>query len=143
MPARQRRSRTSRISSRDANVRMTLSTRKDAQTSCETSKAPVSRWRSVAKYVCTYRVADDAEHDREDAADEDGEEVVDARAAAAQPVETLQVEPERHEDRDERQDVDVLRPGGHAFRDGDQPAVEPDRVGDDERGQPSSTSEMR
>ncbi len=51
---------------------------------------------------------DDAEHDREDAADEDGEEVVDARAAAAQPVEALQVEAERHERRDERQDVDVL-----------------------------------
>src|SRR5581483_5045777 len=35
---------------------------------------------------------DDAEDDGEDAADENGEEVVDARAAAAQPVEPLQLE---------------------------------------------------
>ena len=49
---------------------------------------------------------DDAEDDGEDAADEDGEEVVDARAAAAQTVQALQLEPERHEHRDERQDVE-------------------------------------
>ena len=35
---------------------------------------------------------DDAEDDREDAADEHGEEIVDARAAAAQPVEALELE---------------------------------------------------
>ena len=51
---------------------------------------------------------DDAEHDGEDAADEDGEEVVDARAAAPQPVEALHVERERHQHADERQHVDVL-----------------------------------
>ena len=52
---------------------------------------------------------DDAEDDGEDAADEDGEEVVDARAAAAQPVDALHLEGERHEQADQRQDVDVLR----------------------------------
>ena len=51
---------------------------------------------------------DDPEDHREDAADEDGEEVVDARAAATQPVEPLHVEGERHEHADERQHVDVL-----------------------------------
>ena len=49
--------------------------------------------------------ADHAEHDREDATDENVEEVVDARAAAPQPVEALQVEPDRDDHRDERQDV--------------------------------------
>ena len=47
---------------------------------------------------------DDAEDDREDAADEDVEEIVDARAAAPQPVEALQLEAERHQHRDERRD---------------------------------------
>ena len=51
----------------------------------------------------TYSVRDDAEDDGEDAADEDREEVVDARSAAAQPVEALELEGERHEHRDERQ----------------------------------------
>ena len=41
-------------------------------------------------------------------ADEDGEEVVHPGPSAAQPIEALQVEPERNEHGDERQQVDVL-----------------------------------
>ncbi len=48
---------------------------------------------------------DDAEDDGEDAADEHGEEVVDARAAAAQAVDALELEGERRQHRDERQHV--------------------------------------
>jgi hypothetical protein len=55
---------------------------------------------------------DDAEDDGQDAADEDGEEVVDPRPAAAQPVDALHLEGERHEQADQRQDVEVLRNGG-------------------------------
>ena len=51
---------------------------------------------------------DEAEHDREDAAHEHGEEVVHARAAATQPVESLNVERERHEHAEQRQYVEVL-----------------------------------
>ena len=43
--------------------------------------------------------ADEPEDDGQDAADEHGEEVVDPRAAAAEPIEALDVERERHEDR--------------------------------------------
>ena len=46
-----------------------------------------------------YRVVTMPRTTVEDAADEDGEEVVDARPAAAQPVEALHVEGERHEQR--------------------------------------------
>ena len=46
-----------------------------------------------------------AEDDRDDAADEDREEVVHARAAAPQPVESLQVVGEDHEAGDEREDA--------------------------------------
>ena len=108
MPARQRRSSTSRISSRDENVSATFSTRKIAQTGCDTSKAPVARCRRAGEVGLHVERGDDAEDDREDAADEHGEEVVDARSAAAQPIEALQVEAERHERGDERQHVDVL-----------------------------------
>ena len=79
---------------------------------------------------------DDAEHDREDGADEDGEEVVHARPSAAQAVEALQVEPERDEHGDERQQVDVLPQRRNALGDRDQARVKPDRVGEDERRQP-------
>ena len=108
MPARQRRSSVSRTSSREANVKITLTTRKNAQTSCETSYAPRS-FELVGDVVgLEVQRGDDAEHHGEDAADEDGEEVVDARAAAPQPVQALDVEGERHQDADERQHVDVL-----------------------------------
>ena len=76
---------------------------------------------------------DDAEDDGENAADEDGEEVVDARAAAPQAVEALQVEAERHQHGDERQHVDVLPQRRNALGDRNQAGVEPERVGDDER----------
>ena len=91
------------MSSRDANVRMTFSTRKMAQTSCETSNAPASLRRVGREVRLHVQRGDDAEDDRQDAADEDGEEVVDPRAAAAQAIEALQVEAQRHEHGDERQ----------------------------------------
>ena len=99
MPARQRRSSTSRTSSRDANVSATFRTRKIAQTACDTSNAPRVPGGAAGEVGLHVQRRDDAEDDREDAADEDGEEVVDARAAAAQAVEALQVEAERHERR--------------------------------------------
>ena len=46
-----------------------------------------------------YSVPTDAEDDGEDAADEDGEKVVDARAAAPQAIEPLDVKRDRHEQR--------------------------------------------
>ena len=57
MPARQRRSSTSRTSSREAYVSSTFRTRKIAQTTCETSNTPRARAALPAKYVCVYRVA--------------------------------------------------------------------------------------
>ena len=51
---------------------------------------------------------EDAEDHRQDAADQHGEEVVHARAAAAQPVDALQLEGERRQHGDERQHVQVL-----------------------------------
>ena len=109
MPARQRRSSTSRISSRDAKVSATFSTRKIAQTGCDTSKAPRRSRASVGEVgLRRSSVATMPKTHGEDAADEHGEEIVDARAAAAQPIEPLQVEAERHEHGDERQEVDVL-----------------------------------
>src|ERR1043166_4153167 len=78
---------------------------------------------------------ENAEDNRDDRADEDGEEVVDPRPAAAQPVEILQVEPDRHEHRDERQQVQVLPQRRNAFGDGNQSRVKAERVGDDECGQ--------
>ena len=132
MPARQRRSSTSRTSSRDANVRMTFKPRNIAQTSCETSNVARVLGGVGRKVRLHVQRGDDAEDDREDAADEDGEEVVDARAAAAQAVEALQVESDRHEHRDERQDVQVLRERRQALRDRNQARVKADGVGDDE-----------
>src|SRR4051812_991653 len=81
---------------------------------------------------------DDAEDHRQDAADEDREEIVDARAAAAQAIQPLQLEPDRNEDRNERQHVDVLPQRRHAFGDRDHLAeagMEAERVGDHERQQ--------
>ena len=57
MPARQRCSSILRTDSRDANVSAVFSTRKMAQTGCDTSNAPRSLAALVAKYVCTYKVA--------------------------------------------------------------------------------------
>ena len=77
--------------------------------------------------------ADDAEDHGEDAADEDAEEIVDARPAPPQPVETLDVIRQRHQHGDERQDVDVLRERRQPLGDGDETALEPDGVGQQER----------
>ncbi len=77
----------------------TFSTRKIAQTSCDTSKAPASRAASLCEVGLHVQRRDDAEDDGEDAADEDGEEVVDPRSAAAQAIEPLQEEAERHHQR--------------------------------------------
>ena len=70
----------------------------------------------------------DAEDHREDAADEDGEEVVDPRSAAPQPIEALDMERERHEHADERQHVHVLAERREALSDGNEAALEPDDV---------------
>ena len=80
--------------------------------------------------------ADEPEHDGEDAADEDGKEVVDARAPAAQAIEALHVKGERHEHAEKRQHVEVLRERRLALRDRDEicdPGFETQQVGDDER----------
>jgi hypothetical protein len=42
------------------------------------------------------------------------------------------VEADRHERRDQRQQVDILPQRRDAFRNRNQPALKPDRVGDDE-----------
>ena len=76
--------------------------------------------------------ADDADDDGEDAADQHVEEVVDARAAAAQPVEALQVEAERHDHGHERQHVEVLRERRLALGDREEAGVEADEVGQHE-----------
>ncbi len=81
--------------------------------------------------------ADEAEHDCEDAAHEHGKEVVDARAAPPQAVQSLDVERERHEHAEQRQHVEVLAERRLAFGDGDEvgnPGLESQQVGDDERG---------
>ena len=76
-------------------------------------------------------------------ADEHGEEVVDARAAAPQPVEPLDVEGDRHEHRDERQHVDVLLERRVALGDRDQAALEAEQVGEQRTPtMPSSASLM-
>ena len=132
MPARQRRSSTSRISSRDEKVSATFRTRKIAQTACDTSNAPAAFWRPSRVGLHVQR-GDDAEDHGENAADEDGEEIVDARTPAAQTIEALQMKPERHETGDERQDVDVLPERRQPARDRNEAGVKPERVRDDER----------
>ena len=82
---------------------------------------------------------DEAENHREDAAHENREEVVHAGAAAPQPVESLNVERERHEDAEQRQYVEVLAKRRLALRDRDEvgePGLEAKQVGDDERRHP-------
>src|SRR5881409_1285141 len=85
---------------------------------------------------------DDAEQDGENAADEHRKEIVDARPAAPQAVEPLELEAERDEDRDERQVLDVLPEWRHTFRNGNQQRnddrMESKRVGDDERDRKST-----
>ena len=75
----------------------------------------------------------DAEHHGQDAADQHREEIVHARAAAAQAVDSLELEGHRRQHRHERQDADVVLDRRVAFRDRDQPALEPDAVREDER----------
>ena len=84
---------------------------------------------------------DDAEDHREDAADEHGEEIVDARAAAAQPIEALKLEAERHQRGDERQHVEVVLERRHALGDRNEPGRESKRIRGDEREMPRSASE--
>ena len=76
--------------------------------------------------------ADHADDHREDAADQHVEEVVDARAAAPQAVEALQVEADRHDDGHERQHVEVLRQRRLALGDGEETGLEADEVGQHE-----------
>ena len=75
----------------------------------------------------------DAEDHRQDAADEDGEEVVHPRAAAPQAIEPLHVEGKWHQHADKGQDVDVLAERGIPLRDRDEAAVKAQHVGQHER----------
>ena len=80
--------------------------------------------------------ADQAEDNGEDAADKDGEEIVDARAPAAEPVKALHLEGERHENPEQRQEIEVLSERWLPFCDRDEvgdPGLEPKEIGDDER----------
>src|SRR5262245_15919538 len=101
----------------------------------ELSARPCRRTREIHGHV---QRRDDAEQDGEDAADEHRKEIVDARPAAPQPVEPLELETKWDEDRDERQVLDVLPQWRHTFRDGNQEwnddGMESKRVRDDERG---------
>ena len=77
----------------------------------------------------------DAGEHREQRADEDGEEIIDAGAPSPQPIQSLHVKRERHEDRDDRQRHQVLREGRLRFRDRHElgkRAAEPDEVGERE-----------
>ena len=80
--------------------------------------------------------AEEAQDDRQNGADEDGEEVVDARPSAAQPIQALNVECRRDDDADERQHVDVLLEGGNAFGRGNdrRQDVKSKKVSENERG---------
>ena len=71
--------------------------------------------------------ADDAENDRHDGADEDEEEIVDARSAAPQAVDALEVIRQRHQHGDERHHRDILRERRIAAGDRDEPARKTDR----------------
>jgi hypothetical protein len=77
------------------------------------------------------RGGEDAEDDRENGADEDGEEVIHARPTAPQSIQALELKSERHEPGDEGQDVEVLTKRRNPLRDGNQAGVESKRVGDD------------
>jgi hypothetical protein len=74
-----------------------------------------------------------AEDDSQDVADQHGEEVVDARSAAAQPVDALQPERKRRQHRDERQQVEILLERRVAAVHRNQAALEADAVREDER----------
>ena len=134
MPARQRRSSTSRISSRDANVSATFSTRKIAQTGCDTSKAPrrAARvgWRSRSARTAWRRCR--------------------RRTARMLPTNTAKKSSTRDRPRRRRYRPCRWKPsgtsaamngsrlmyccsGGRPLRDRDEAGVEPQRVGDDER----------
>ncbi len=76
--------------------------------------------------------ADRAQHDGENAADQDVEEIVDARAPAPQPIEALEVEADRHHQRDERQHPEVLLDRRLAARDLEQPGFKAQQVGQEE-----------
>ena len=76
---------------------------------------------------------DHAQDDGQDAADEDGKEIVDARAAAAEPVGALDLKGERRQDSDKRQHVQVLLNRRIAPRHRDEPALESDAVRQHER----------
>ena len=97
MPARQRRSSSSRTSSRDANVERDVEDEEDAPRRPATLRGARAVAPRCSRSTSGRTTSHDAEHDGEDAADEDGEEIVDPRAAAPQPIEALELEPERHQ----------------------------------------------
>ncbi len=79
---------------------------------------------------------DDAGQHRQDRADEHREEVVHARAPAPEPVEALDMERERDEQRDDRQRDEILRERRLRLGDRDKPTngvAESDVVGERER----------
>src|SRR5262245_30454475 len=75
-----------------------------------------------------------AEQHCEDAPDKDRKEIIHTRSTAAETIETLQKEAERHDGGDERQDVDVLPQRRNALGYGNDTGMEAERVGDDEGG---------
>jgi hypothetical protein len=77
--------------------------------------------------------AADAEERRDEVADEHAEEVVHARAAAPEPVETLQLEREDQHQADERRENQIPRERRLAFGDRNHAGLEPEQVGHHER----------
>src|SRR5262245_44665940 len=68
----------------------------------------------------------DAEDNREDAADEDGEEIVHARSAATEPVYALKLKGDRRQHRDEWRHVEILLDGRIPLGHRNQAALEAD-----------------
>ena len=89
-------------------------------------------WRRVIRVDVKCR--DDPEDHRDDRADEDEEEVIDARAAAPQAIDALKVVGERHEHGDERHHRDVLFERRIAARDRDEAARESQEIRQSECG---------
>src|SRR5262249_21621296 len=71
----------------------------------------------------------------EDGADEDAEEIVHARAPAAQAIESLDMEGDRHEHADERRDAEILGEGRKALVDRQQrrERLEAEEIRDEKR----------
>ena len=128
MPARQRRRSRSRTTSRDDVREERRSARGTAPSTAARDRVDTRSSDRVVR-AATYSVPTTPREHREDAADEHGEEIVDARAAAPQPVEPLHLERERHEQRDHRQADEVLRERRLGLGDRDELDERPRRSG--------------